>query len=284
MSEWTSNRFPVLTHKSMKLIQDKLSEKDTGTSELSITLDLKLSTSIVHLDHDEQKFMIGDYWITIPKSFDAGNPGCFFVRDGEIYPISMFSEDTNMYYKLVPTKHGRPILRISATQMHKKPFLDFIERKRPKGNILDAGTGLGYSAILVAVHAKQVTTVEWDYNVIEVASHNPHSWKLFEAENITLLNEDITELIKTFADNSFDNIIADGGMPKSSGQFFSQEHANELYRVLRPRGHVYFYLPKKGLKTGRDFGLEQIKRMLKSGFKTEIRDVEGSYAYFVKKF
>ncbi len=283
MSEWPSYRHPVLTHKSLKLLQDKLASKDSGITELSITLDLKQTEDLITLDHDKQVFIIGDYEIKIPGSFDPSNPGCYFIHEGDIYPISVFSEDTNMYYKLVPTKHGRPILRISATQMHKKPFLDFIERRRPRGLILDAGTGLGYSAILVSEYANQVTTVEWDYNVIEVAAHNPHSWKLFESENITLLNEDITELIKTFDDNSFDNIIHDGGMPKSSGQFFSQAHANELYRVLKPRGHVYFYLPKKGLKTGRDFGLEQIKRMIKSGFKTQIRDVEGSYAYFVKK-
>jgi predicted methyltransferase len=282
MSEWTSHRHPVLTHKSLKFIQDKLASKDTGISELSITLDLKQTEDTITLDHDKQVFIIGDYEIKIPDSFDSSNPGCYFINEVDIYPISVFSDETNMYYKLVPTKHGRPILRISATQMHKKPFLDFIERKRPKGNILDAGTGLGYSAILVSEYAKKVTTVEWDYNVIEVASHNPHSWKLFESENIILLNEDITELIKTFADNSYDNIIADGGMPKSSGQFFSQAHANELYRVIKPRGHVFFYLPKKGLKTGRDFGLEQIKRMQKAGFKTQIRDIEGSYAYFLK--
>ncbi len=187
----------------------------------------------------------------------------------------------NFTYQLAPTSF-RPILRISATQMHKKPFLDRLEKERITGRVLDGGTGLGYSAIVASMTADEVITIEWDPNVIEMATYNPHSAKLFEGENIRLIQGDITVEIQKFADRYFDNIIQDGGMPKSSGGFFSQSHAHQLYRVLKRGGRLFFYLPKKGIKSGRDFGMEQVKRMRKAGFRLIERDIDGSYGIFGK--
>ena len=107
--------------------------------------------------------------IAFPDSFDEAEKICYFIDQQQIYPLKLFSDESNFYYKLVPTS-WRPILRISATPMHKKPFLDAIEKLQIRGFVLDAGTGLGYSAIIAGKTATRVITIEWDENVTEIAT------------------------------------------------------------------------------------------------------------------
>lgn len=272
----TPKKVPVLTNKSLAILKEHL-----GTEgDIEVSLDLGISTTKVTIRKDQVILPSGESF-TIPDSFDPKDNLCYFIQEGQVYPIQMFDQERNFSYQLAPTSY-RPILRISATQMHKKPFLDRLEKENLDGKILDGGTGLGYSAIIAAKTADHVITIEWDPNVIEIATYNPHSAPLFELPNITLIHGDITEEIKKFEAKSFNNIIQDGGMPKSSGGFFSQSHAHQLYRVLKRGGKLYFYLPKKGIKKGRDFGMEQVRRMRNAGFTLIERDLEGSYAIFGK--
>ena len=225
-------------------------------------------------------FFINEDEIFFPKSFKSEKV-CYAIIDGQIFPMKMFSEETNFYYKLVPTS-WRPILRISATQMHKKPFLDYIEKIKPKGFVFDGGTGLGYSAIIASKTATRVITIEWDQVVLEIASYNPHSRELFTSANIEVRLGDITEEILKFEDSFFDYLIQDGGMPKSSGEFFSQSHCQELNRICKHGGTLLIYLPQHGKSKGRDFGLEHITRLQNAGFYLKKRDLEGSFAELYK--
>ncbi len=265
-----------MTNKTLAIL-GKLQDSE---AEISVSLDLGLTETRVQVTQGKI-FLPNGQSFRVPDSFDPAQNLCYFIKDGQVYPLQIFNQSTNFLYQLAPTSF-RPILRISATQMHKKPFLDRLEKERLKGDVLDGGTGLGYSAIIAARTAESVVTVEWDPNVLEMASYNPHSRELFERENIRIIQEDITVAVKDFYDGTFDNIIQDGGMPKSSGGFFSQDHAYELYRVIKRGGKLYFYLPKKGQSKGRDFGMEQIKRMRKAGFQLIERDRTGSYAIFGK--
>ena len=88
--------------------------------------------------------------------------------------------------------------------------------------------------------------------------------------------------ILQFDVNYFDNINQDGGMPKSSGNFFSQDHCRQLYRVLKSDGQLIFYLPKHGKSKGRDYGAEHLERLKKAGFLVKNRDVDGSFAILLK--
>lgn len=277
-----ANVVPVISSIDLAMLQQQLQSQTTGHTEIEQSLDLNISTSVLHLDFEKQCVQLpnGDSF-TIPASFDPTNRVCYFIKEGNLYPLQLFDERTNFYYKLVPTSY-RPIMRISATQMHKKPFLDFLETQKFSGKILDAGTGLGYSAIIASRSAKQLVTIEWDSNVIELASFNPHSRPLFESSNVQLLHGDTTKLIHNYGPNYFDSIIQDGGMPKSSGDFFSQAHAHQLFRVLKSKGNLYFYLPRKGISSGRNFAGEQIKRMQRAGFRVRDNNVEGSYTHFMK--
>ena len=269
---------PVLSYKTLVDIKEALKSKK---EKLEISTDLGLTSEFINLYPESDSFQIWSNEIYFPVSFREDTKICYFVDQNQLFPLKIFSEESNFFYSLVPTS-WRPILRLSATPMHKKPFLDAIEKFQFKGMVLDSGTGLGYSAIVVSKTATRVISVEWDKMVLEIASYNPHSKILFSSENIELRNADITDEILLFEDNYFDNIIHDGGMPKSSGNFFSQDHCNQLYRVLKSGGYLAFYLPQHGRSKGRDYGAEHLERLKKAGFYVKARDIEGSYAVLYK--
>ena len=249
--------YPVLTNKNLGEIKRAISNK---LLEVDISLDLGITTEKVAINPDKNSFLIRtNEEIVFPSSFDEDEKICYFITNNQIYPLKLFNEWSNFFYKLVPTS-WRPILRISATPMHKKPFLDAIEAFQFRGFVLDAGTGLGYSAIFVSKTAIRVITFEWDETVLEIASFNPHSKELFEKDNIDMRVGDVTEEILLFDDNYFDALIQDGGMPKSSGNIFSQQHCNQLYRVLKTDGYLIMYLPEHGKSKGRDYGAEHLDR------------------------
>ena len=277
--KFIAKKVPILSNKT--LFNIKLALK-SGLTTLEISPDLGISNIVIKLDPVKNFFsIIENNNIKLPESFDEKENICYSIFNDQIYPMKIFSEKTNFFYKLVPTS-WRPILRISATQMHKKPFLDYLETQNIRGFVLDAGSGLGYSAIIASKTAMRVITIEWDSQVIEIASFNPHSLDLFDSDNIELINGEITQEIQKYDDNYFNNIIQDGGMPKSSGEFFSQSNCYELHRVLRRGGLLYFYLPQHGKSKGRDFGKEHINRLKKAGFLLKKRFIEGSFAVLYK--
>lgn len=274
--ERTAQYVSVVTPSTLAMIQKSISK---GLDVVEASLDLGLTTNVVQLRPEEISFVVPgeDEPIPFPQSFKEKNKVCYAIFGGRVFPLKLFSEETQLYYKLVPTS-WRPILRISATPMHKKTFLDRLEREKVRGFVFDGGTGLGYSAIIASETASRVTTVEWDPYVLDMASYNPHSRVLFESPNIDLREGDITEEVLSFEDRFFDCVIQDGGTPKSSGEFFSAAHCGELYRVLRSGGRLFFYLPMHGRTKGRDFGAEHIQRLRDAGFRLQERDIEGSYA------
>jgi predicted methyltransferase len=127
-----------------------------------------------------------------------------------------------------------------------------------------------------AATAKRVITVENDPHVLQVQAWNPWSRALV-APNIEQIHDDITVYVSAFKDNAFDTIILDGGTPRSSGNFFSQAHYDQIRRVLKKNGTLYHYLPDHGVQRGRDFPAEVIARLKKAGFKTVKRFKEENY-------
>lgn len=282
MVEKNIHKVPVLSYKTLSLIKESLDNNDKQVNSLCVSLDLNLSFQNIDLDYDNYSFKLpSNEIIPFSKEFNPNDKVCYAIFDHKIFPLKFYNAEKSFFYKLVPTSF-RPILRISATQMHKKPFLDFIEKLRLKGTILDAGTGLGYSAIIASKTATKVITIEWDPNVLDIASYNPHSRELFESPAIEIIEGDVITVVKMYTNDYFDNIIQDGGMPKSSGNFFSQEHCYELYRILKPKGMLIFYLPQHGKSNGRDFGQEHLLRLKKAGFIMVTRNMEESYALLQK--
>lgn len=100
--------------------------------------------------------------------------------------MQFFSNETNKFYKLVPTKDA-PTLEISGIRMHVTKYMTPIQDTKKKiesvspikGIVLDTCMGLGYTAILASKRTDFVITCEKDGNVIEIAKFNPWSKELF---------------------------------------------------------------------------------------------------------
>lgn len=241
--------------------------------EVEISLDLGLTT---------ERCVVKDGAITLPDMRTILLPKvkdeektCFTLHEGEFVRIRFTGDQTGQVYELVETA-GRPMLKVSATPFHKWDFIQRIERDKLKGTVLDAGTGLGYTAIAAAASATRVITVENDPHVLRMQELNPWSIGL-QKKNIEQVNGDICEYVKTCDGNSFNAIILDGGTPRSSGNFFSQENYNEMRRVLKTGGTLYHYLPDHGVTRGRDFPAEVIARLRKAGFSDIKRYAKENY-------
>jgi len=211
----------------------------------------------------------------------AKNPAVFLVEDPPRI-IAFFDES---YYKLEPIENTAPTLEIDGIRMHRTKYLTPLEDARNKiklvavaegEDVLDICTGLGYTAIESYRKKARVITIEKDPNVLEIAEYNPYSRDLFkgiEERKITLLNEDASEAIKSFADNSFNIILHDPPRFSLAGELYSKSFYRELYRVLREGGRMLHYIGKPGARyRGKDFisGIEQ--RLTDVGFHTERTD------------
>ncbi|MBW3015553.1 methyltransferase domain-containing protein [Candidatus Woesearchaeota archaeon] len=265
----------IISTSELRKIEEALHSR---LKEVEVSLDLGLSERKIKLGKD--RFYIGEELVKIPK-LRRDDKNCYVLVDGKLRKVQWIGEDTRFLYKLVPTSN-KPILQVSGTSMHKKDFVIRVENEKLKGHVLDAGTGLGYTAIAASETADKVITVELDQNVIEMQKLNPWSKELFESNKIDARVGDIVVWLKKFKDDEFDYLILDGGTPKSSGDFFSLKNYKEAYRVLKKGGKLFHYLPKPQIKAGRDFAAECVKRMEKVGFKLVENNIEGSYAILEK--
>ena len=258
----------IISSQDLRKINDSIKN---NLREVEVSLDLGITKEKIKIS--KEGFYIKNNLIKIKKIKET-DKSCYIITKNKIEKVQFFS-DSNLY-KLIPTKN-KPILKISGTSMHKKEFVERIKKEKLKGIILDSGTGLGYTAIEASKTAEKIITIEFDKNVIEITKINPYSKDLFKKKDIELKIGDLTKLIKEFKDKSFDNIILDGGTPKSSGEFFSLENYKQTFRVLKNNGKLFHYIPKHHIKSGRDFASEIIKRLKKAGFNIVERNNMGSY-------
>ncbi|HIH11726.1 TPA: methyltransferase domain-containing protein [Candidatus Woesearchaeota archaeon] len=266
---------PIFSSAELRRITEAIKESKT---EIETTFDLGRTTTTLNLN--KKGVIIKKKTILVP-SLELNDKCCYVLLKNKLEKVQFFSPQTNLFYKLIPTSF-RPIMQCSGTSMHKKEFVERIDHDKINGVVLDAGTGLGYTAIAAAAKAQQVITVECDDNVTRLAEFNPYSAELFSLPNIERKQGNIVELIKEFPDRSFDIIIFDAGTPKSSDAFFSLGNYQQAHRVLKRNGYLYHYLPKHHLKRGRDFGRETIDRMIKAGFRLVERKMKESYVVMVK--
>ena len=104
---------------------------------------------------------------------------------------------------------------------------------------------------------------------------NPHSWEVFDQDNIRLTIGDVYEEIENLDGMSFDRVIHDPPRFSLAGDLYSRRFYEQLYRVLRPRGILFHYTGSPGSqKHGRDFPAEVMKRFKEVGFRKVIRTPE----------
>ena len=196
---------------------------------------------------------------------------CYLLDEQGLRKIAFFSEATNKFYKLIPTKNW-PTISIASTPMHrrdspKKDSYNKIDLIRPYGEVLDTCMGLGYTAILASQKAKKVITYERDETVFMIAEINPLSKDLFKTVNIFIEKKDINLAIKEIKPYVFDCIIHDPPTFKLSPELFSEQFYKEMYRVLKGKGRVFHYAPLYKVKRGFDFPKKIKEKLKKTGFK-----------------
>ena len=247
-----------------------------GLKEAEISLDLNKTLSKVKIQNNEFIFQdnqkLEESQLKKPVKDDTS---CFLIRDNSLAKIQMFSDETNKFYKLVPTKDA-PTIEISGIRMHVTKEMSPMEDTNKKiasiapikGFILDTCMGLGYTAIAASKHVDFVITCEKDGNVIEMAGLNPWSKELFNNKKISILKTDVLGEIKIFKSSMFDAIIHDPPRLSLASELYSLDFYRQLFRVLKNHGKIYHYTGSPGSKNRKVNLVGNVsKRLKQAGFR-----------------
>lgn len=249
--------------------------------KVDISLDLGLSLTTIYI---KKNFVfIRECKIPLSEFCKVEEGSCYILTEDHLQKLAFFSDETNFYYKLVPTSDW-PTVMLSSTPMHrctlispKKDVLLKIKEINPvKGKVLDTCCGLGYTAILSSKKADEVYTFERDNNVLYIAKLNPYSQELFRCEKIKIFKEDVFKSIKRFEDCFFDRIIHDPPTFKYAPELYSKEFYLELYRVLKKGGVVYHYMPWPHKTKKKSFYSKVIGKIKECGFKKVVYKKDSS--------
>lgn len=257
--------------------QQLLEAKKKGLKSIEISLDLNMAKTKIKIENEYFIFPDNQKIIeTQLKKPMKDITSCFLIKDNSLIKIQLFSEQTNKFYKLVPTKDA-PTLEISGIRMHvTKEFTPIEDTKRKiesispiKGIVLDTCMGLGYTAITASKTADFVFTCEKDENVFEIARLNPWSKELFNNKGISILKTSIFDEIKIFKSDMFDAIIHDPPRFGLAIELYSLEFYKQLFRVLKKGGKLYHYTGSPGIKF-REINLAKnvAGRLKSAGFKS----------------
>lgn len=242
--------------------------------KIEISTDLGLSTSTAQIEKNGVKFPDGQMlqW-GMAEKISSAKVKCFLLQDGELVQASAFSEETDRTYSLMPTEEA-PTLLVSGIPMHRikgiTPNRDTSEKIKAIapaiGNVLDTATGLGYTAIEATKAANQVTTIEFDPVVLEIAQLNPWSQELFTISNITQFIGDSYDRIQEFETGYFNVVIHDPPTVSLAGELYSKTFYDSVHRVLRKNGRLFHYIGNPESRSGQKATEGVIRRLRESGF------------------
>ena len=84
--------------------QQLLDASKKGLKEIEISLDLNLSKSKIKIENDYFIFPDGQKIDSSQlKKAIKNDTTCFLIKDNSLVKIHLFSDETNKFYKLVPT-------------------------------------------------------------------------------------------------------------------------------------------------------------------------------------
>lgn len=244
---------------------------------VKIKLNLGQLHSIVTINGD--KITIENLTYSLKTIKKLAKSQSAFILEEKPRKVAFFDE---RYYKLEPIRDTAPTIEIDGIRMHRTKHMTPIEDAERKikyvgvntGDVvLDICTGLGYTAIQAYRKNAKVTTIEKDPNVLEIARYNPFSNDLFEGiekNNISLINDNAADVVKTMEDESYNIILHDPPRFSHAGELYSEEFYTDIYRILKPNGILLHYVGNPGSKyRGKDFVKGVQNRLNGVGFKTK---------------
>lgn len=243
-------------------------------AEGSVEISLDLGISLITVQVKEGFVHIKKEKVPVSEFERVKEDTCYVLEKGSLQKLALFSDETNLYYKLVPTIDW-PTITLSSVPMHRhtkvSPKQDTLLKIREispvKGKVLDTCCGLGYTSILASKEADEVYTFERDKNILRIAGLNPYSQELFNNKKIKISQKDIFEAILSFKNNFFDRIVHDPPTFKQSPLLYSEKFYLEMFRVLKKGGVVYHYAPWPGKTKGEVFYKRIIRNLKECGFK-----------------
>ncbi|MBI2130224.1 SAM-dependent methyltransferase [Candidatus Woesearchaeota archaeon] len=258
-------RIPILTIRTAEAL---LRLKD-GNAVVSLDLGRSKTNVLVENGH----FFIGNQRVPLSSLKKIKEKSCYIIENGKIRKLAVFSHETNLYYKLFPTRDW-PTVTLSSTPMHRFTFVSpkkdteskIREISPVRGIVLDTCCGLGYTAIMAAEKADKVMTFERDEGVIEIAAFNPYSQELFANKKLGLVREDVNEGIRKLGNWHFDRIIHDPPTFRYSPELYSKEFHLELFRVMKKNGILYHYCPSPHITRGKLLYPRIIRQLKEAGF------------------
>ena len=256
---------PIISKKEAEKI---LKSKD----KVEVSLDAGISLAKVFVgdnsaEIDGQKIPLEEFKKVKENSY-------YFIESNHLHKLAFFSQESNFYYKLMPTADW-PTITLSSTPMHrwvlvspKEDTLSKIKEISPvKGRVLDTCCGLGYTAIMSVKETDEVYTFEKDKYVLHVAKFNPYSRELFNNKKIRLSNGDINKIIYKLEREFFDRVIHDPPTFKYAPELYSNEFYKQLFRVIKKDGILYHYAPWPHRK-GKPLYLRIIRNLKEAGFRS----------------
>ncbi|HEX9616684.1 MAG TPA: methyltransferase [Anaerolineales bacterium] len=251
-----------------------LEARRAGELSARTSPDLGLSTVTVQLDPERISFPGGESlsWEEL-EAIAADKTACYQVRNGTAEVIEKFSENSGLYFALMPTESA-PTMLISGIPMHRikdtNPYQDTLSKIKAiaplHGRVLDTATGLGYTAIQAAKTAEQVVTIEIDPVAQEIARFNPWSQELFENPRIRQIIGDSYEEIERFETGSFSTIIHDPPVFSLAGDLYSGAFYRQAFRVLKRGGRMFHYIGDPESKSGARTTRGVARRLQEAGF------------------
>ncbi|MCX8162869.1 MAG: methyltransferase domain-containing protein [Candidatus Bathyarchaeota archaeon] len=240
--------------------------------EYRITLDLGLSRVACRVS--EKCLYVNELCIDVSNIGNLrDNRAIYMLENGVFKPIAFWGGEH--FYKLISVKYdAAPTLEIDGIHMHRvsgiSPWNDaklkvYHLMLRKGMNVLDIGTGLGYTAIWCRRMGAIVYTVEKDQWVLKIASFNPWS-RFLDDPNINIILSDAYDLVGMLPDLSFHRILHDPPRFSLAGELYSLEFYKKLYRLLKPGGLLLHYTGKPGMIQGRRLVGGVAKRLREAGF------------------
>jgi uncharacterized protein len=277
---------PVLSHFTVRPL---LAARGASEARAEVSLDLGRTTTNVVLTPEGLRLADGALGWDEVERVSRSETGCFEVTpasDGArltAEPIKAFSEELGRLYTLYPTPRA-PTMLISGIPMHRIKGIDPIadtERKiaalRPiGGHVLDTATGLGYTAIALARAGAQVTTIELDPLVLELARRNPWSDGLSDEGRIDQRIGDAAQVVRELPAAAFSAVLHDPPMFSLAGELYGAEFYRELLRVLSPGGRLFHYVGNPASPSAGRTTKGVVRRLAEAGFE-RVRAQAGAF-------
>jgi len=282
----TNNSFVLSARQVMPLLEAR---KQQAASVVT-SLDLGMT---------RQEVMLGQCGAMLPRAGTlsweemtriVANPeACWLVAENTVRRIHAFSEELQRAYSLLATESAPTVINAGFT-MHRikrsNPSLDTASKIRAampvRGRVLDATTGLGYTAIEAAKTAGEVITIEIDQTVLDIARLNPWSQVLFTHPRITQLVGDSYQEIQAMNNASFDLVMHDPPSFSLAGELYSGEFYRQVFRVLQANGRLFHYIGNPESRYGQSVTRGVIRRLKDAGF-TRVTSKPEAFAVIASK-